>query len=291
MESDPQQYNTIGWNGILLEVPKSYAPATILRNYLFFEDDYAPIFEIKWQKIKGKYSSTKILKRLSGNGEEKQIDQWEIPQQLKDFLTSYTVEGFCWNNENKASKGIILYTSSSQTAIILQFHNYLKTNINQYKHILSSLKIQEKEEVFSEQRIWKIFDIQATIPSFAKLEKQEFFPGKFSILFTLGKNRVSLLRFKPALALLNGRPLTTFGSLLAGKAELIPSDDATVAKWFYKARGKEKMLSIFRRKPCYTELILTHSKKDNTILGVRAEGNAPDLSSIVQTIANNYHST
>lgn len=56
-------WRTIGWNGLTLSCPEKWETIVSGKRHLLFEEDFAPIFELRWQN-NNKSSADSILRNL-----------------------------------------------------------------------------------------------------------------------------------------------------------------------------------------------------------------------------------
>ena len=264
------------------DVPEVWHATVIFKNYLFFEKNDKPAFDIKWQPVQGRFSPSSILKQLNKGDKNFSHTPWELPEAYTMHLNPYQHAGFKWGN-HKHHHGILLYHASSRLVIILRFHYYQDRELPTFSHLLQTLTNNTRNGLTP----WAVFDIQALLPSAARLENHEFYPGKYSMVFSLDRQRLVLLRFKPAAELLRSKTLADFGAHLADQAQPISTTPYT-AQWSSRSSGWQKLRAALARKPQYTELHLAHHTDTNIILGVLIEGNKPLPPETTQHIIDNY---
>ena len=265
------------------DIPGNWHATVIFKHYLFFEKNDKPAFDIKWQPVQGRFSPSAILKQLSKGDKNLSFTPWELPDAYTMHLNPYQPAGFKWNND-KHHQGILLYHPPSRLVIILRFHCYQNSELPVFTHLLQTLTNNTSNELTP----WAVFDIQALLPSGATLENHEFYPGKYSLVFSLDRQRLVLLRFKPAAELLRSNTLTDFGTHLAGQAQPVTTTTPHIAQWSYRSSGWRKLRSALARKPQYTDLHLSHYIDTNIILGVLIEGNKPLPPETTQYIIDHY---
>lgn len=265
------------------DVPGNWHATVIFKNYLFFEKNDKPAFDIKWQPVQGRFSPSAIPKQLSKGNKNLSYTPWELPNAYTMHLDPYQPSGFKWS-KNKHHHGILLYHATSRLVIILRFHCCQDSELPTLIHLLQTLTNHTRNDLIP----WAIFDIQASLPSGAMLENHEFYPGKYSIVFSLDRQRLVLLRFKPAAELLRSKTLIDFGSHLAGPAQSVRVATSHIAKWSYRSSGWQKLRAFLARKPRYSDLHLSRHIDTNIILGVLIEGHKPLAPEKTQYIIDNY---
>ncbi|MBM9511718.1 hypothetical protein [Desulfogranum marinum] len=265
------------------DIPENWHATVIFKNYLFFEKNDKPAFDIKWQPVQGRFSSSSILKQLSKADKNLSLTPWELPDAYTVHLNPYQPAGFKWDN-NTHHHGILLYHASSRIVIILRFLCYQNSELPTFTRLLHTLTNDTHNGLVP----WAVFDIQALLPSGAILENHEFYPGKYSIVFSLDRRRLVLLRFKPAAELLRSKTLTDFGAHLAGQAQPVATVTPHTAQWSYRSSGWQKVQATLARKPRYRDLHLSHHIDTNIILGILIEGHKPLPPETTQHIIDNY---
>ena len=153
-------------------------------------------------------------------------------------------------------------------------------------HILQTLRCHQETERLD----WSIYDIAFSLPVAANLQAQEFHTGRYRISFQLGELFFSLLRFKPAEALLSDIGLTGFGQkLLQHGGQYVGQDeDSQRACWRKDGNSWQRFKKKLRRQQADHFLCLHHVPEHNVILGVQAKSNKPIDEKIVQTLLQNY---
>ncbi len=283
--SSAVQWQDIGWNGTFLQIPASWQPTVIYPSYLFFEDEGQAIFEIKWQKIGGKFSIKKNLAQIQATLKNGKLHTWEIPPDLQRLLTPYTVTGFQLLQENKSSHGMLLYCPTCKRVTLMQWHFDPESE----KYILEKILASFRDHPKKAEQAWSVFDIRTLLPVEAVLQSHEFLPGRYTLCFELGVTSVTLYRFKPAAILLQNKDIGEFGTALINKKPLEVNNGK--ASWHYKAKGLERFLAKARSQPACQWMRLWHNHEQNVILGVKAEGKRFTETGWLEKICDNYTST
>jgi hypothetical protein len=282
-ESPASQWQDIGWNGLFFQLPASWQPTVIYPSYLFFEQAGMPALEIKWQQIRGEFSSSKNFAQRQGalkNGA--QLYPWEIPPDLHSLLTSYEVAAFQLQNENSRSHGLLLYCPQCKQATLVQWYFEPESNKNILKQIFASFRDHPE----GDEQTWSVFDIRTLLPANAALQAHEFLPGRYTLSFGLDGTAVTLYRFKPAVILLQNKQLGQFGTALLNREPL--EEGNGWASWHHRAKGLELLLAKARRNPAWQWMRLWHEPEHNVIHGVKAEGKNVTDTGWLERICDNY---
>ena len=280
-------WQDISWNGIRFQVPATWQPVVILNNYLLFEDQYRPIFELKWQQIKGSFSVERILKQLRSSGSKKDsITARSVPQEWQQLLKPFNCYTFQWQGEKNYGTGLLRHCPACNLTTLLQFYMDAPQQEPVCQNILQSLRCHQE----TDHQNWSIYDIAFSLPIAANLQAQEFLTGRYKISFQLGELFFSLLRFKPAKVLLSDIGLTGFGRQLLqhGEQYMGRDEDSQLACWRKEGNSWRRFKKKLRRQQADHLLWLRHIPENNVILGLQAKSNKSIDEMMVQTIFQNY---
>ncbi len=280
-------WQDISWNGMSFQVPVSWQPVVILSNYLLFEDRYEPVFEVKWQQIKGNVAVERILKQLRSSGSKKDtITAWPVPQQWQQPLQPFNCYAFQWQGKKNNGSGLLRHCPDCNLTILLQF--YMKTPQHNpvCRHILESLRCHQH----SDSQDWSIYDITFSLPAGADLQSQEFLTGRYRISFQLDDLLFSMLRYKPAEMLLRDIGLKGFGRKLLEHGEQYLGEDGTLQLSCWQKEGNQwqRFKKKLRKQQADHLLCLHHDPEHNVILGVQAKSNQPIDKKKVQSFFQHY---
>ena len=290
----------IGWNGIRLSVPGNWEAGRVGKQYMLLENDGFPAMELKWNNIKGKFSTERHLKRLKSDYQKQQVGQeispWAIPDAWHHVLRMHNVTGFQWEGNLFAGKGLILFCKSCRCATLLQFyeHRYnlnAKKNTNYQQEILSSFQ----DHTQNGRHLWSVFDIRTILPKHFKLFRHSFSPGAFELIFNTGDYQVSFYRWSPASVILQESDLQGFaekvfpffksshpGSNLLDGSETIELESFPALSLWRKWRLK------LRKKPVFQWARVWHVSGANRILAVKAESDKPLEFELLDSIFSEY---
>lgn len=255
------------WNGISLQLPANWQPSVIYPDYLFFEQEGFPVFELKWQLLRGKFSVEKTFRQLRRSfPQTSRLSAWKIPPDIQSLLTDFTAAGFRVQEDNSRSYGLILFCPECRKVTLLQWRFDPLRQKNFFTTTLASFRDHSSDP----DELWTIFDVRMLLPSDAQLRSHEFLPGRYILGFALNGTLTTLYRFKPAAALLDDTTLGGFGHSLTGRMPV--AEEQNQAFWLYRARRLDLLLAKARRSPSWQWMRLRHDPGHNVILGVKAEG-------------------
>jgi hypothetical protein len=282
-----QPWQDIAWNGMNFQVPVSWQPVVILSNYLLFEDRYKPIFELKWQQIKGSFSIERILKQLrSSGGKKDSITARPIPRQWQQPLQPFNCYTFQWQGEKNSGSGLLRHCPDCNLTILLQFYMDAPQHNPVCLHILKTLRCHQHSNRLS----WSIYDITFSLPAAADLQCQEFLTGSYKISFCLDELFFDMLRFKPAKVLLTDIGLQGFGRRLLKHGEQYIGKDEKLQLSCWRKEGTpwQRFKKKLRKQQANHFLCLQHDPGHNVILGVQAKSNHPIDEMMVQSFSQRY---
>ena len=295
----PKRRSTAGkrvaWNGISFSIPEPWEPAKIGKTYLLFESDAVPILEIKWNRIQGRFSAERQLRRLADRHQKKlseSLEEIPLPEswtralkQRKDRSPEDEAVAFSWQGENIGGKGVLLYASASRTAALIQLYQKKTSDHHSvFADLLSSFQDHSADSLIP----WILFDIQAQIPGSFQLTDYRFAPGEFRMNFT-GKPKTSTLtlhRWGPASVLLRKGGLSRF----AAERFQVPEEEMQSTRsgpyeameWIRKSKGWFSEIPFLRKEPHVAMGRIWHVQEKNRLLAVRMEGKGLDEGALEQ---------
>ncbi|MFP7754621.1 hypothetical protein ACLG6S_08215 [Thermodesulfobacteriota bacterium B35] len=282
--TDTAAWQEIGWNGIRLQVPAPWHPAVILERYLLFEEDYRPVFEIRWEETGGRFSAAQVLAKLKRSLGDHPLVPWQPPPEWLAAFAGWQAHGFQWCQGATGGPGLLLYNSATARSVLLRFHPAGNTGDEHCAPLLNSLRLQAP----GKEHLWAVFDIRALLPARTRLLGQRFLPGSFTIDFRLDHLFVSLLRFRPAAELLRGRSLADFGDRLARGTCQVRDTGPRECTWQSDDSIPRRILRrLQRRKACHL-LTVWQIPEKNVILGLRCASNRAIPHDLVQAIRQRY---
>jgi hypothetical protein len=285
-------WREIAWNGVRFSAPAAWEVAKIGPRYLLLTDQGEPALEIKWEKIKGRFSHRTAFRRLSSlHG--KTVQESPFPDGWKQVLNGFTATGFAWQAESKGGRGAILYCPACANATLIQFFHHKSNPIAETcLHILSTFQ----DHATDDRVRWSLFDIKAVIPSQYQLARYRFEAGRYELNFASRKETVALYRWGPASALLAAEDLVAFAAkTLEGQRSdwlALTWSEHPSAEWEKRfpaglwARFGERLTGTRH----YQKMRLWHLPEKNRIMGVTVRGNKPYLPEFFDTLCLSYES-
>ncbi|KPJ77450.1 MAG: hypothetical protein AMJ54_08070 [Deltaproteobacteria bacterium SG8_13] len=233
--------------------------------------------EVKWNRVKGRFSHKAHLRRLAGlqkRNLKKTFQQAELPSAWEKALGGYDVSGFSWQSESISGKGVLIYGPESRAATLIQFY---RQDIAGVETAASRLLASFRDRISGEVMPWEVFDIRATIPIDFALQRFRFEAGQYELNFSSRREQLRMIRWSPAAVLLRRQDLATMarGSFFSKdkqEPQWLQSDAATVEGQMTPTSIAALAASRIRRRPAYRLFRLWHEIDKNRILGVLISG-------------------
>lgn len=285
-------WREIAWNGVRFSTPAVWEVAKIGPRYLLFADQGEPALEIKWERIKGRFSHQTALKRLNSLYRNT-VQKSPLPGEWEKILGNFTVMGFAWQAEARGGRGAIVYCPACGNATLIQFFgNFSGSSQETCRRVLASFQ----DHSIDNRVCWSIFDIRAEIPAEYQLVRYRFDAGRFEMHFGSKRQQIALYRWGPASALLENGDLLAFAAktIRIHRSEWHPLTWAGhhAVQWEMSvlgglwARCRERMMG----KPHFQWFRFWHLLEENRVLGVGAKGDKAFQSEWLDMICTRYES-
>ena len=274
-------WKEVAWNGISFQAPIDWEIGKIGAHYLVLEDEFGPVLELKWRRIKGKFVLQDQLRRLSAvhkNKLGKTIKQIPITSGWKHVIDPFDSLSFSWQGETIGGIGLILYCSKCRTSTLLQFFQQ-KTRIP--KKIVTQLLASFRDHRQDGQTAWAVFDITAKIPGEFRLTRYRFDAGAFELEFARRRNKITLYRRGPASILLREQDLLQYASKMFGVSQTdlqykrVDGRNIVNSKIIPPSSGWAWTRHVLRSHPKYCRSRMWHLEDKNRLLGVKMNGGQP----------------
>lgn len=250
--TSPENGAVIGWNGLRLTVPNQWETIVSGHKHLIFEDDFKPVFQLRWKNIGA----------LSPAQWHEKSDLWwqqlgvtsgavKLPTALEPLLGKFTNIRY-FSGKQPGANGGICYCGHCQTLLIFQ-HLGAENSIRQKTaKVLSTVFCHGFNH-----KLWQIQDFTFTAPPQYNLTDYTFKAGLTRLSFSADNFRLQLCRLAQAAGRLNAQSLEDILFTLTDTRELqleLSSDKKT-------CRGT--------RCPSLTKQILFRLKKETPFIDSR----------------------
>jgi hypothetical protein len=286
-------WRQIAWNGVRFSAPAHWEIGRIGLRYLELEVEAGPVMEVKWNRVKGRFSHKAHLQRLAGlqkRSLKKSFLQTALPGSWEKALEGYDACGFSWQSQSIRGKGVLIYDPASRLATLLQFYRREAAGVErEVPRLLSSFR----DQLAGDTALWEVFDIRATIPAEFELQRFRFEAGRYNLIFATGHRQLQMVRLSPAAILLRRQDLAAVaGDSFQLRDKQSPQwrqrDAAAVEGELSPASAAARLAGRIRRQPVYRIFRLWHEIEKNRILGVQISGKQPVDRRQFAAICENY---
>ena len=243
---------TIGWNGVRVEVPAHWETIVSGHNHLIFEDDFKPVFQIRWKKI-GVLDPQKF--------EEKSDLWWHqlgttsdavlFPPELSTLADSFTHSRYYRGRQPMASGGIC-YSAENKILLFFQQLNNEEAMWQKTAEVLSSLSWHGFIDT-----LWQIQDFTLTTSTEYTLTDYSFKAGLSRLSFKGNNCNLQICRLGQASHRLKSQSLEDILFTLVGTRQL----PVTLSS------GKKICSGV--RSPSVTRQVLHRMKKEKPFINAK----------------------
>jgi len=279
-------WRTIGWNGLTLSCPEKWEAIVSGKRHLLFEEDFDPIFELRWQKNddSNKNPADSILlnlKKVAGLCRQRQLStSW---QQLEK---SYKIIPLA-AEQDADQKGALLTCRQCGISLLLYFFRPHAMQHPDLLKVLSSLSCHGPKKG---DTLWSIQDFQILLPDRYQLSSYSFAAGLTRLTFIDCGLTMHLCRLAQASLRLQTTPLADFMILLSGIP--VPKGEiAHQAQLVYHSNHPSifrQILTRLKRKPSFHRMILRHHPEYDRLCGLFFEDTKPIPEEQANTILDSY---
>ena len=250
--TSPENGVVISWNGLHLTVPSHFEAIVSGLNHLIFEDDFKPVFQLRWKNIGA----------LSPAQWQKKSDLWwqqldnasgaaKLPKELEPLTDTFTNIRY-YSGKQPGANGGLLYCDNCQTLLIFQHLDTEDSTRQKTAKVLSTVSCHGCSD-----NLWRIQDFAFTAPPEYSLTDYTFKAGLTRLSFSGDNCKLQICRLAQAESRLSAQSLLNILYTLADTRELQLeySSDQTVC------RGT--------RSPSITKQILFRLKRETPFIDSR----------------------
>lgn len=279
----------LAWNGLSLTRPEGWELAALGRQRLQLARNGKPVLDIRWNRIRGRFSFAAHLRKLKKVHGKKQglfsvtdnHTHWDLTQGL-------TARSFVWGGPGKGGKGALLHHAASSTAILAQSSGPLE----QATAVLSSLRCHLAEPLVP----WAVYDLRALTPGGFHLEEYALQPGRYRLALRSARQRIVLHRLAPADILLSGRSLATwswryFDAAIRSCQLMVEESEESDAVTWRRPLSPGRLAAATARllnRPTYAYIHVWRPARHNRLLGVEMQGSRPISEDMIQQVVSAY---
>ncbi|EFL51625.1 conserved hypothetical protein [Solidesulfovibrio fructosivorans JJ]] len=216
----------MAWNGVSLDVPGDWRPARLGLGYLYFEDPDGPAFEFKWRPGAGRKGMEAALRALTPKGEASAGAT--LPPEWLRPLHDFELMPLSWSKNGRAGLGAALFCPECGMAAVFQAFGpgdgpdaAMRRLVAK---VLASLRHHDPGPP-----AFRLFGLSFTPPSGFMLCSHTFVPGRFSLSFAAGRQRLDIVRLAPADVLLERSHLAEVAALAFGCDDRTRREEGSLA--------------------------------------------------------------
>ena len=277
MTPDTTSVTPVAWNGVRLQAPADWRPTRLGLGYLLFEDGSGPAFELKWRRNAGREGMEAAFRAMTPKGRARQADA--LPKAWTRQLADFESMPITWTTGKHAGCGAALFCPDCGLAAIFQGYGGpdgpSPARVAEIAAVLGSLAHHEPGPP-----AFALYGLAYVPPPDYLLSAFQFVPGRFSLTFAKGRNRLDVVRLAPAEALLARSDLPR----LAAQAFGFEADDGATmdsmgrhpAVWLAERQDRGWVSRITRALGRPARLaVLRHDTAVDKLLGAAASGPKP----------------
>jgi hypothetical protein len=279
---------TVGWNTITLSCPARWETIITGTTHLLFEEDFQPVFELRWQEKK-KHSKHSIDATLHKIAEETGLPvQDSLPPHWKKLREKYAVTLLA-DPDTKELKAAILICKNCGTTLLLYFFYDLATKHHwDLTKVLFSISCHEENN--SEKTLWAIQDFQILLPKSFTLSGHNFGAGLTRLSFIDSGLTMHLCRVAGASQHLQTSSMLTLMNRLGDLN--IPEEEAQRLESGVSHCSSpsifQQIRSRIKRKPPFHWVILRHHPEHDRLSGLFFFDKKPIPDKMIATILDSY---
>lgn len=272
MTTIPQHFREICWNGLSLHIPQSWTAVVKGKCHLIFEDDFCPVFEMRWQSAAGskrhkmEESTVKRFQKLTGQ----QLSQCDPPEVLRMAASRFSPSSYS-TNRDKSSLFTFLYCSECSTFFVILHHD--QCNSDYIYDIFSSVQCHQTG---NEAQQWTIQDFTIHIPAAYSFSHYIMKPGTTILHYRRVKQCLSIVRLTSARERMKNSTLSDLlGNLVDGKNLCIKEFSPNKVFLYHTPSLLHQLYERLRKRLPFIIASLQYDTTHDRLLGIISRDIAP----------------
>lgn len=174
---------SIAWNGISIRAPLEWEPSILERDFMRLEQDGRSVAELKWRRVRGRFSVRRHIRRLDRKSGGAQIREFSPGPDWEAAAEALRGSGFAVTLlEWDGAAGAVLHSPATGLAVLAQFPQTAEG-----ASVLASLRCHWGGTTMP----WRLYGVQARIPTDFLLDTFRFQPGRYCLEFRRPRRRVA----------------------------------------------------------------------------------------------------
>lgn len=196
-----------GWQGLRFPIPSMWEIGQLAENYLLLVQQGVPVFEARWNRIRGTFDARRQLKRILKQlpaSLRKPFQSMALPASWQTATQRFETSAFQWWQNGTYAKGLLLYCRQCKRVLVLQFFSQspiTTTDRSLDTQLLAGLRDHSKDG----QTRWAIYDMALSLPESMALQRFRLSPGHFHLRFGDRQRQLRIQRWSTASFILAGK--------------------------------------------------------------------------------------
>lgn len=290
MGSPDEALRPIGWNGIVLKIPSSWQAIVGGPRTLVFEEDFQPIFQLRWESKKDtrKWKIDEKIMEIWGSNAES-LRAKNLPSayaglaRRKDII----LVGLRLDGKKNQLLGGLKYSEDAGSIAIFQLLN--EQGIAEVLlPILKTIGFLDNRQ----KKLWQIQDFSLATPPFFSLKDYCFAAGRTAISYTAKNLDLEICIFAQGEKRLSQQPLYEMVKTLADDPHLaISQESAASCSGIRTPSIMRQILYRLQRKPPFLSCRAWYSNQTDRILALMLCAKSPLPPGLFEELCENYETT
>lgn len=282
---------TLAWNGLRLSHPSHWEATINAASHLLFEEDFHPVFEIRWQKKepKNRRSDESRVQKIAKESGLKTLTS--LPPHWKKLSKRYSLKLLAKEKDSSPEAAILLCMKCGCTLLLYFFDRDVPTNHLAINSMLSSIRCHEKEGQAT--TLWAVQDFHVNLPNSFVLSGHNFGAGLTRLSFTDSSLTIHLCRLAGASERLRNSSMLNLLNLL-GDLELT-EEELNISKTGISHDFSPSILQQIRirmkRKLPFHQVSLRHHPEADRLSGLFLFDKKPIPATLNSSILDSYEIT
>ena len=213
--SDGSDFRQVAWGGVEFAVPREWEPRQVDARRLVLGRGTDPALELKW----GAGPTGPPVKRLARAIHQRSgaFRDYPLPPEWQRALRGREGRAFEWTAGGASAGGACVRCCRCGRVCLIQFFDRDAPGWSERAvRVLASLADHRDDG----RTRWRLFDVAVDLPQAFQTGGSRFHAGRFELRFQAPRRRLTLWRWAPAGALLQGQDLVRFAAATLGGAGL-----------------------------------------------------------------------
>lgn len=283
-----KDWKNIAWNRISISCPAGWETIVTEETHLLFEENFSPVFELRWQKEKrhNKKSINETLRKIAE--ETGLLVQDVLPPHWKKLTEQYALKLLADNESREITAAILICKECGTTLLLYFFDTPAAKQQWDLTRVIASIDCHQQSD--KDTCLWAIQDFKITLPTSFTLSGHNFGAGLTRLSFTDPGLNMHLCRLAGASQRLQSSSMLTLMNLLGDLK--VPEDEVqkmgnSVSHCSYPSIYQQVRSRIKREQPFHW-VTLRHHPEEDRLSGLFFFDKKPISDTLVATILESY---